>query len=211
MTVHQWDWAIRAKTDLIVWLASGSQRTVQALLPPVEEVYLFHQVTVLDDFDCHLATAHLPEAGDPWAVLSSQPPSLQTFALYGQRFGGIEPHFKDYKSATFDILRSHLRDAAALTSLVMLLDSAALIALVLGFMVMHLGQLARVDWHASRGLSFLQLGLRELARLCYQRLPMPSLLPLPHCNPPPAYASLRKQQQLHVGVVNDPHCFPPSN
>lgn len=197
---QQWDWAIRAKTDLIVWLASGAQRTVGALLPPAEEVFLFEQVTILDDLDCHLATANLPAAGDAWAVLSSQSPSLQTFALYEQRFGGIEPHFKDYKSAAFDILRSHLRDADALTCLVMLLDSAALIALILGFQVMQLGQLARLDWHASRGLSFLQLGLRELASLCYQRLPLPTLSPIPCCNPPPACASVRKQQQMDCRI-----------
>lgn len=191
---QQWDWAIRAKSDLIVWLADGRQRAVRALLPPSEEVYLFQQVNILNDLDCHLATANLPAAGEPWAVLSSQPPSLQTFALYGQRFGGIEPHFKDYKSAAFDILRSHLRDAPALTCLIMLLDSAALIALILGFMEMHFGQPHRLDWHQHRGLSFLQLGLRELARLCYRRLPLPILSPLPNCNPPPACASIRKQQ-----------------
>ncbi|MEL6606218.1 MAG: transposase [Cyanobacteria bacterium J06614_10] len=191
---QQWDWVIRAKSDLIVHLASGRQRPVRALLPPAEEVYLFNQVTVLDDIDCHLATAHLSAAGEPWSVLSKQPVSLQTFALYGQRFGGIEPHFKDYKSAAFDILRSHLRDATALTCLIMLLDTAALIALGLGFFTMHLGQHTRLDWHQRRGFSFLQLGLRELSRLRYQHLPLPSLSPLPKCNPPPACASIRKQQ-----------------
>lgn len=112
---QQWDWVIRAKSDLMIELASGRQRPVRALLPPSEEVYLFNQVSVLNDIDCHLATANLSSAGDAWAVLSKQPVSLQAFALYGQRFGGIEPHFKDYKSAAFDILRSHLRDATALT------------------------------------------------------------------------------------------------
>ncbi|MEM6868411.1 MAG: transposase [Cyanobacteria bacterium P01_C01_bin.121] len=191
---QQWDWVIRAKSDLIVYLASGRQRPVRALLPPSEEVYLFNSVTILDDIDCHLATANLSAAGEPWAVVSKQPASLQTFALYGQRFGGIEPHFKDYKSAAFDILRSHLRDATALTCLVMLLDTAALIASVLGFFTMHLGQHTHLDWHQHRGLSFLQLGLRELSRLGYQHLPLPRLSPLPNCNPPPACASIRKQQ-----------------
>ncbi|NEP68996.1 hypothetical protein [Moorena sp. SIO3A5] len=67
-----------------------------------------------------MATAHVPTAEDPWAVLSSQPPSLKTKELYGKRFGGIEPHFKDYKSAAFDILRSGLRDEKGQTGLVML-------------------------------------------------------------------------------------------
>jgi len=61
--------------------------------------------------------------------------SLKTFELYGQRFGGIEHHFKDYKSAALDVLDSGLRDADGLTRLFMLLDCAYLIALVLGMML----------------------------------------------------------------------------
>jgi len=120
-------------------------------------------------------------------VLSRQAVSLQTFALYGQRFGGIEPHFKDYKSAAFDVLDSGLRDAQALTRLFMLLVRlrrsealcAYLIALILGMMLVKAGQRTRLDWHGDRGLSFLQLGLRELARICYERLPLPILQALP--------------------------------
>ncbi|MEM9009129.1 MAG: transposase, partial [Cyanobacteria bacterium P01_F01_bin.86] len=153
LTQQQWDWMIRAKSDLQVRFPSGIQRPVRDLLPPQEEVYLFENVTVLSDVNCHLATAHLAIAGEPWSVLSQQPPSLQTFAHYGQRFGGIEPHFKDYKSAAFNLLRSHLREATALTRLVMLLDCASLIALMLGFWLVQVGQRTRLDWHHDRGLS----------------------------------------------------------
>jgi hypothetical protein len=149
---------IRAKCDLQVTLATGATSRVDALLSPLQQAYLFHNVAVLDDIASHLATAHLPDADEPWAVLSDQPPSLQTFACYGNRFGGIEPHFKDYKSAAFEVLRSHLRDAAALTCLFMLLDCASLIALVLGMMLVRWGQRTHLHWHAQRGLSFLQLG-----------------------------------------------------
>ena len=192
---QQWDWAIRAKSDLLVTLPTGRQLAVHYLKPPDDEVYLFKDVTVLNDVHCHLATANLTAAGEPWSVLSSQAPSVQIFALYGQRFGGIEPHFKDYKSATFNILASHLREAEALSCLIMLLDSASLISIVIGFMMVQLDQHTRLDWHQNRGLSFLQLGLRELARLCYQRLLLPPITPLPNCNPSPACASKRKQRE----------------
>ncbi|MEM9009054.1 MAG: IS4 family transposase, partial [Cyanobacteria bacterium P01_F01_bin.86] len=46
------------------------------------------------------------------------------------------------------------------------------------------------------GLSFLQLGLRELARLCYQRLSLPLLKGFKKCNPPTAYASRRQKDEL---------------
>ena len=192
----QWNWAIRAKTDLNVTLATGQKRCVEELLPSPWQAQLFHQVTVLDDVQCHLATAHLPTAGEPWAVLSSQPPSLQTFALYGQRFGGIEPHFKDYKSAAFHVLESGVRNAQALTCLFMLLDSATLIALIVGMLLVQAHQRSQLDWHAQRGLSFLQLGLRDIARRCYERMALPLMTALPGKSPPTACASRRKQAKL---------------
>ena len=170
------------------------------LLPPVAETYLFRDVTILKDIDCHLATANLAMAGEPWAVLTNIPPSVQTFAIYGQRFGGIEPHFKDYKSAAFDLIRSHLRHPQALNCLLMLMAAAILIAITIAVVVVSQGRRQTLDWHSQRGLSFLQLGLRELQRLCYQCLPLPNLAPLPRHNPPPASASIKKRRQLETRI-----------
>jgi hypothetical protein len=197
---HQWSWAIRVKSDLAVTLANGQTCSVSQLTPPPQPAYLYRNVQVFADIACHLATAQLSAAKDAWTVLSDHPPSLQTFALYGQRFGGIEPHFKDYKSAAFEVLQSGLRNAQALTCLFMLLDCATLIALMLGMMLVQAGQRASIDWHGERGLSFLQLGLRQLAGLCYQRLPLPSLAALPKLNPPPACASQKKRTALDCQI-----------
>jgi hypothetical protein len=197
---HKWAWAIRVKSDLLVSTQNGLTQAVENYFPPPEQAYLVGPVRVLGDIEAHLATANVSGAKDPWAVLSSQAVSLQTFALYGQRFGGIEPHYKDYKSAAFDVLDSGLREAHALSCLFMLLDCAYLIALVLGMMLVSSGQRTRLDWHGERGLSFLQLGLRELARLCYERRPLPILQALPRCNPPPACASRRKRDALDCRI-----------
>jgi hypothetical protein len=104
-------------------------------------------------------------AQEAWAVITDTSPSVQTFALYGQRFGGIEPHFKDYKSAAFALPRSRLRDADALSRLLMLLAAATIIALSVAIEVMAQGSLTSIDWHAHRGLSFLQIGLRRINQL----------------------------------------------
>jgi hypothetical protein len=117
---HQWSWAIRVKSNLSVTLANGQTHSLEQLIPPPQQAYLYQNVQVFSDVVCHLSTAQLSDAKETWAVLSDQPSSLQTFALYGQRFGGIEPHFKDYKSAAFEVLQSGLRDAQALTCLFML-------------------------------------------------------------------------------------------
>jgi hypothetical protein len=195
-----WAWAIRAKSDLNITLSSGQTTAVATLLPPQAEAYLFREVTVLQDIQCHLATAHLALASEPWAILSNVPSSLQTFQVYGQRFGGIEPHFKDYKSAAFDLVASHLRDAQALSCLLMLLAAATLIAVAVAVVVRAEGRCNMLDWHSQRGLSFLQLGLREIKRLCYQHLPLPSLVTLPRKSPSPAAASVKKRVQLETKI-----------
>jgi hypothetical protein len=66
--------------------------------------------------------------------------------------------------------------------------------------VMLQGALNSIDWHAHRGLSFLQIGLRRINQLCYQRLPLPPLRHLPRCNPPPAYASLKKRDAMNTRI-----------
>ena len=195
-----WSWAIRAKTDLQVTLSSGRTKSVEQLLPPSEEAYLYPNVTVLGDVHCHLATANLPTANGSWSVLTDTPLSVQTFALYGRRFGGIEPHFKDYKSAAFDVLSSHLRDAQALTCLFMLMDTASLFALILGMMLVRLGQRKWLDWHSQRGLSFLQLGLRKIQTILYQGKPLPHLQILPPISPRPACASKSKRDLLDFRI-----------
>jgi hypothetical protein len=191
-----WDWLIRAKRDLNVTLSTGRTTCVEHLLPAPQQVHLFPAVTVLETVSCHLATTHLSEVEEPWAVLASQPPSLQTFALYGRRFGGIEPHFKDYKSGAFQVLDSGLREASALTCLFMLLDSAILIAMIVGMLLVQAQQRSCLDWHSQRGLSFLQLGLRDIARRCYERMVLPQLKALPSKSPPTACASRTKKAQL---------------
>jgi len=84
---QQWSWAIQS--DLVT-LAHGRSASVEQLVPPAEQAYLFENVRVLDGIDCHLITAGC-RVPDPWTVLSDQPPLA--LALYGKRFGGIEPHF----------------------------------------------------------------------------------------------------------------------
>ncbi len=128
---------------------------------------------------------------------------MQTFALYGQRFGGIETYFKDYKSAAFELPRSKLRDADALSRLLMLLAATTLIAISVAIEAITQGVLNSIDWHAHRGLSFLQIGLRRINELCYQRLPLPTFRHLPRCNPPPAYASLKKRNAMNTRIEFD--------
>jgi len=129
-------------------------------------------------------------------VLSSHPPELQTFALYGRRFGGIELHCEDDKSGALQVLDAGLRETAALTRLFMVLDSAILMALIVGLLLVQNLQRSQLDWDLQRGLSFRPLGIRDIARRCYGRIAIPLLKALPSNSPPTACASRRKQAQL---------------
>ena len=145
-------------------------------------------------------SATVSSAQESWAVITDQDVSLQTFARYGQRFGGIEPHFKDYKSAAFGLPASRLRTAQALSRLMMLLATATLIALCASIELVLHGQLDSIDWHGERGLSFLQIGLRQIKRCCYLRVPIPKLQSLPRFNPPPAFASPLQRMAINRNI-----------
>jgi hypothetical protein len=196
LTRQSWHWAIRAKSDLKIIRANGLTCKVAELMAPQDQAYFFHNVTILDNIHCHFATAHLSVAGEPWAVLSDIPASLQLFQVYGQRFGGIEPHFKDYQSAGFDLPDSRLRGAQALTTLFLLLAMATLLCISAALQLLASGQRSSLDWHSQRGLSFFQLGLRELQSLCYLRRPIPPFLGLPRSKPPTASASRKKRRRV---------------
>lgn len=78
----------------------------------------------------------------------------------------------------------------------MLVEMAELLAIRLGLTVLHTGQRLRLDWHGERGLSLLQLGIREIKRRCHHALPLPVLTPFPWCQILPACASRRKRAKL---------------
>jgi hypothetical protein len=113
-----------------------------------------------------------------------------------ERFGGIEPRFKDYKSGTFDILRSKIRDAQALSNLLMMVEIAEILAIRLGLLAIEIRQRSKIDWHSQRGLSLLQLGIRTIKSLCHQALSLPLLTPIPWQKILPACASNKKRAKL---------------
>ena len=196
LTKQEWKWGIRVKSNLQITMSNGKTQSLSELFPPKDQAYLFSDVRVLGDIECNLATANCRGVKAPWAVLTNTPISLQTFQLYGKRFGGIEPRFKDYKSGTFDILRSKIRDAQALSNLLMMIEIAEVLAIRLGLMMIETRQRSKIDWHGDRGLSLLQLGIRTVKSLCHQALLLPLLTPIPWMKISPAYASLKQRAKL---------------
>lgn len=77
----------------------------------------------------------------------------------------------DAPTLLFELPRSALSDADPLSRLLMLLAAATIIAISVAIEAITQGALNSIDWHAHRGLSCLQIGLRRINQLCYQRLP----------------------------------------
>ncbi len=82
----------------------------------------------------------------------------------------------------------------------MLLAAATIIAISVAMIQVSQGRRKSLDWHSQRGLSFLQLGLRELQRLCYLGLSLPRLIGLPRSKPKPACASRKKRRQMEIRI-----------
>jgi hypothetical protein len=193
-----WNWAIRLKRDILVTVAPNTLPcAVDELVPPENVAYLYSDVEILGDINCHLAVGNWSEAKDVWAVATNTAvvPSVQTFDLYGRRFGGIEPFFKDHKSATFDLPKSRLRNTQALSCLFLLMATAQLLGIAIGFWLVKRKKRSTIDPHTNRGLSFLQLGLRQIQSLCHLQSPLPEFRAIPYYNPPPACASRRKKSR----------------
>ena len=113
----------------------------------------------------------------------------------------IEESFLDDKSAAFDIEQSHLRNAAALSRLLLILATATLYLVSTGTAVVSLRRRTWVDSHRQRGLSYLKLGWRYLKRalaLGDQLLTQPWLEAAPDPAPLP---STRRQDYAPTRVL----------
>jgi hypothetical protein len=70
----------------------------------------------------------------------------------------------------------------------------------MGLIVIETEKRGVLDWHWDRGLSLLQLGIREVKRICYNALMLPRLVPIPWSKIRPACASRKKREKLDKQV-----------
>ncbi len=83
-----------------------------------QQALFYHNIQVWEDarFQANLAMASVPGAKDKWAILTNEPPSLETFWQYGLRFR-IEYLFLDSKSGAFQWQLSRVRSVERLERL----------------------------------------------------------------------------------------------
>jgi hypothetical protein len=128
---------------------------------------------------------------------TDEPASVQTFREYGQRFQ-IEEELLDEKSNGFQLERSDIRFAPALSRLCFVLTVATLLLTVQGQEVVATGKRRWVDPHWRRGSSYFRIGWNWVKGCLHQgwRL-FPTISLQGRSDPDPATAS-NKQAQHHL-------------
>jgi hypothetical protein len=156
----QWHYRIRLKDNFWFKQRGRDWRQVKQCHLGSGEALLFHHVRLYKQRPVdgvHLAMAHVAGTQEQWCLLSSEPTTLQTFHQYGLRFD-IEENFLDDKSNGFELERSMLRNAIALSRLCFVLAVTTLFLTLQGTAVVAAGKRRWIDPHWQRGSSDLKIG-----------------------------------------------------
>lgn len=200
---NTWHWCLRLPCDTLIYgvRRRGFGYEVRELYPPKRQACFYRNVQVWQQarITAHLALASVPGVKDNWAILSDEPPTLDTFWQYGLRFP-IEHLFLDSKSGVFDWEHSRVRSAACLERLYLIVAISILFATLTGMAVQQSGSRRQVDAHFRRGLSYLKIGLRWLAGVVHKARPFLRLDHLFSVDPFPCFAS-RKARQDYYGKI----------
>jgi hypothetical protein len=183
-----WNYIIRIKASFGIYSPAGDLlcKTGEVALA-VNQSKHYHNVYLTQNHFAvvHVGLARVKGAKEPWFIVSNLPTTNLSFTVYGMRFD-IEQVFKDDKSGGFNLESSGLRVADKLNRLMLVLCLAMLFLVAEGTRVVLCGFRRLVDCHWKRGLSYLQLGWRFIARALTLGLPfLVSLALLPGDDPEP--------------------------
>ncbi|MBE9182042.1 transposase [Oculatella sp. LEGE 06141] len=187
-----WHYALRLPCDVLIHTTRRYPWMVGVLYPPLGEARLYENVGLWLDGEhrCNLVVATVQGAKESWAVVTDEPPTLQTLWQYAFRFR-VEELFLDSKSGAFELEDSRLRSAATLERLYLVAAIALLFATTQGMAVQLAGLRQQVDPHWRRGISYLKIGLRWLQGVIYKGRTLLPCVPLLPNDPEACFASLK--------------------
>lgn len=143
----------------------------------------------------HLALARDALSQQLWMVASDEPTTLQTFPEYGERFC-VEEEFLDEKSNGFQLERSEIRSAPALSRLCLVMAVATLLLTVQGQQVVASGKRRWVDAHWQRGNSYFRIGWNWFKGVLHQGWQLFTTVALQGgIDPDPASASTKQNNK----------------
>lgn len=166
----RWHFRIRVKSSSWVHRPGKGWKQLNQYHLALGEVVLLQGVRLTKTHALerlHLALARDPLSCQLWMVVSDEPTTLQTLREYGQRFQ-IEEEFLDEKSSGFQLERSAIRSAPALSRLCFVMAVVTLLLTVQGQQVVATGKRRWVDAHWQRGNSYLRIGWNWLKGVLHQ-------------------------------------------
>ena len=198
LRTSRWHYCLRLPCDVLLHGPKRYPIAVGRLYPPVGEGRFYRNVGLwLDGTQrCNLVLATVQGAKESWAVITDEPPTLQTLWQYALRFR-VEELFLDSKSGAFELEDSRLRSVAALARLYLVAAIAILYATTQGMAVQVAGLRQQVDPHWRRGISYLKIGLRWLQGVLHKGRELLLPLPLLPLDPQPAFASKRAERDFY--------------
>lgn len=198
LQASRWHYCLRLPCDVLLHGVSQYPSRVGDFYPPLGEARLYRQVRLWADgvYRCHLVLATVQGAKESWAVVTDEPPSLQTLWQYALRFR-VEELFLDSKSGAFELEESRLRSTAALERLYLVAALALLYATTQGMAVQIAGLRQQVDPHWRRGISYLKIGLRWLQGVVQKGRQLLCPIPLLPKDPQPCFASKRAEREFY--------------
>ncbi|GAA5503596.1 hypothetical protein Dxin01_03355 [Deinococcus xinjiangensis] len=192
LSAYGWHWNIRSKGHFVVYDAQGKNlgRVREQLSQHGTPVFLEQvYITKKKYGPVNLAAYFPPRAKEPWLIVSNQPCGMHTFQEFRGRFQ-IEENFLDLKSGGFHLEDTALADTSALDGLMFVLALATIFVVGQGVRNVDEGERESVDPHSQRGLSYPQIGWRDLRRklslgqpLCIQIVISPTPDPAPSRRP----------------------------
>lgn len=206
-----WHWCLRIKSDVQIHGPRAIPVVVEQLFPASGEAKFYRQVGLWEEGreQVHLALANLPTAEEPWAIVTDEIPSLQSFVHYGKRFD-TEELYLDSKSGAFELEDSRLDQAEHLERLYLVAAVGILFSTLQGMAVQFAGLRRQVDPHWKRGLSYLKIGLNWIHGVIHKGRELLELIPLFQSDPQPCFASrkakLRNDERFEFSKVKTLPC-----
>lgn len=193
-----WHYCLRLPTDVLVHGPRRYPIVVGSVWPALGEATFYRHVGLWQDgtHRCNLVLASVKGVKEPWAVITDEPPSLQTLWQYALRFR-VEELFLDSKSGAFELEDSRLRSVDALERLYLVAAVALLYGTAQGMAVQIAGLRQQVDPHWRRGISYLKIGLRWLNGVLHKGRVLLTPIPLLPRDPQPCFASNQAQRDFY--------------
>ena len=193
-----WHYCLRLPCDVLLHGPRRYPIEVRYLWPPKGEAVFYRHVGLWQDGEhrCNLVLATVKGVKEPWAVITDEPPTLQTLWQYGLRFQ-VEELFLDSKSGAFELEDSRLRSAQALERLYLVAAVALLYATTQGMAVQLQGLRQQVYPHWKRGLSYLKIGWRWLKGVVNKGRQLLMPVPLLPRDPQPCFASFKAEHDYY--------------